>query len=107
MAVPAKRIKRKVRNWCRPCRQGSRLVVRLLAPGDAADLIEESPQRERDDLMNLMDENTRKDVRALLDYRRDVAAGLMDPRFARLRPEASIDEAMRGSPYRCPCCLPI
>ena len=71
-----------------------RLVVRLLAPDDAADLIQESPQRERDNLMNLMDENTRKDVRALLDYRGDVAGGLMDPRFARLRPEESIDEAI-------------
>jgi len=71
-----------------------RLIVRLLAPDDAADLIQESPRREHENLMNLMDENTRKDVTALLDYRGDVAGGLMDPRFARLRPEESIDEAI-------------
>jgi len=71
-----------------------RLIVRLLAPDDAADLIQESPQPEHEGLMNLMDENTRKDVQALLDYRVDVAGGLMDPRFARLRPEESIDEAI-------------
>ena len=71
-----------------------RLIVRLLAPDDAANLIQKSPQREHEGLMNLMDENTRKDVRALLDYRGDVAGGLMDPRFARLRPEESIDEAI-------------
>jgi len=71
-----------------------RLFVRLLAPDDAADLVQSSPKREREDLMNLMDDTTRKDARALLDYRADVAGGLMNPRFARLRPEESIDEAI-------------
>ncbi len=37
---------------------------------------------------------TRQDARALLAYRTDAAGGLMSPRFARLRPEASIDEAI-------------
>jgi magnesium transporter len=71
-----------------------RLLVRLLAPDDGADLIQGSPKHDREDLMNLMDETTRKDVRALLDYRADVAGGLMNPRFARLRPEETIDEAI-------------
>jgi magnesium transporter len=71
-----------------------RLFVRLLAPDDAADLVQSLPKREREDLMNLMDDTTRKDARALLDYRADVAGGLMNPRFARLRPEESIDEAI-------------
>jgi len=73
---------------------GRRLFVRLLAPDDAADFIQASPRNEREDLMNLMDDTTRKDVRALLDYRADVAGGLMNPRFARLRPEETIDEAL-------------
>jgi magnesium transporter len=73
---------------------GRRLFVRLLAPDDAADFIQASPRNEREDLMNLMDDTTRKEVRALLDYRADVAGGLMNPRFARLRPEETIDEAL-------------
>src|SRR5271165_879702 len=71
-----------------------RLYIRLLAPDDAADLIQESPKHERDYLLELLDETTRQDARALLAYREDVAGGLMNPRFARLRPEASIDEAI-------------
>jgi len=71
-----------------------RLFVRLLAPDDAADLIQESPQREHDYLMGLMDDKTRQETRALLDYREDVAGGLMNPRFARLRPEETVDQAI-------------
>jgi magnesium transporter len=71
-----------------------RLYVRLLAPDDAADLIQESPPREREYLMGLMDDMTRQDANALLHYREDVAGGLMNPRFARLRPEETIDEAI-------------
>jgi magnesium transporter len=71
-----------------------RILVRLLAPDHAADFIQASPQHEREGLMNLMDDTTRTDARALLDYRADVAGGLMSPRFARLRPEETIDEAI-------------
>src|SRR5271165_2477771 len=69
-----------------------RLYIRLLAPDDAADLIQESPQRQREYLLELLDDMTRADAKALLDYREDVAGGLMNPRFARLRPEETIDE---------------
>ena len=61
-------------------------VTRLLAPDDAADLIQESPQRDREFLLELLDDMTRQDARALLASREDVAGGLMNPRFARLRP---------------------
>jgi magnesium transporter len=71
-----------------------RLYIRLLTPDDAADLIQESPKHEREYLLELLDDTTRQDARALLAYREDVAGGLMNPRFARLRPEASIDEAI-------------
>jgi magnesium transporter len=71
-----------------------RLCVRLLAPDDAADLIQASPKRAHEELMELMDDKTREEAKALLDYREDVAGGLMNPRFARLRPEASIDQAI-------------
>src|SRR6516164_706857 len=48
----------------------------------------------REYLLELMDDMTRQDARALLAYREDAAGGLINPRFARLRPEASIDEAI-------------
>ena len=71
-----------------------RLYIRLLAPDDAADLIQESPETNREYLLGLMDDTTRQEARALLAYREDVAGGLMNPRFARLRPNATIDEAI-------------
>ncbi len=71
-----------------------RLYIRLLAPDDAADLIQESPLREREYLFGLLDDMTRADAKALFDYREDVAGGLMNPRFARLRPEETIDQAI-------------
>jgi magnesium transporter len=71
-----------------------RLYVRLLPPDDAADVIQASPQREREHLMGLMDDKTRDETKALLDYREDVAGGLMNPRFARLRRDESIEQAI-------------
>jgi magnesium transporter len=71
-----------------------RMIVRLLAPDHAADLLQKSPEGQREHLLELMDDMTRKEAKALLAYREDAAGGLMNPRFARLRPEASIDEAI-------------
>ena len=68
--------------------------IRLLPPDDAADVIQESPEEERDGLLTLLDEPTRKEVAALLAYKEDEAGGLMNPRYARLRPEMSVDEAI-------------
>ena len=68
--------------------------VRLLAPDDAADLIQEAPEEEREGLFGLLDEPTRREVAALLAYAEDDAGGLMNPRFARLRPDMTVDEAI-------------
>jgi magnesium transporter len=68
--------------------------VRLLPPDDAADLIQECPASERDGLQALLDEQTRKEVNALLAYAEDVAGGLMSPRYARVRPTSTADEAI-------------
>ena len=70
-----------------------RLYMRLLAPDDAADVIQDSKEK-RQYLLDLMDDKTMNEVRALLAFREDSAGGLMNPRFARLRPDASIDEAI-------------
>jgi magnesium transporter len=71
-----------------------RLWMRLLPPDDATDLIQETPEEQRPALLNLLDEYTRREVIALLAYKEDEAGGLMSPRFPRLRPDMTIDEAI-------------
>jgi magnesium transporter len=71
-----------------------RLWLRLLPPDDAADLIQQYPPEERADVLDQFDDVTRNDVRALLAYAEDEAGGLMNPRFARVRPEMTAEEAI-------------
>lgn len=68
--------------------------IRLLAPDDAADMLQEVDPEDRDSLLRLLDEATRKEVTALLAYKEDEAGGLMNPRFPRLRPDSTVDEAI-------------
>lgn len=68
--------------------------LRLLEPDDAADVIQEAAEEERESLIALLDEASRKEVRALLAYAEDDAGGLMSPRYARLRAEMNVDEAI-------------
>lgn len=75
--------------------QERRLWIRLLAPDDAADVVQEVSADERRALLGLLDEQTRDEVNALLAYAEDHAGGLMSPRFARLRPEMTVEEAIR------------
>lgn len=72
-----------------------RLWFRLLAPDDAADVIQHVPNSERAAFLEMLDEPTRREVTALLAYAEDAAGGLMSPRFARLRPEMTVGEAIR------------
>jgi magnesium transporter len=72
-----------------------RLWFRLLPPDDAADVVQHAPEAEREGLLGLLDPPTRREVTALLAYAEDAAGGLMSPRFARLRPEMSVGEAIR------------
>jgi magnesium transporter len=71
-----------------------RLWIRLLAPDDAADLIQEAPVEERENLLSLLDESTRREVKGLLDYAEDEAGGLMNTRYSRLRADMTVDEAI-------------
>ncbi len=68
--------------------------MRLLPPDDAADLVQESEPGIRDELLATLDDATRKEVVALMAYAEDQAGGLMDPRFARVRPDMTVDEAI-------------
>jgi magnesium transporter len=71
-----------------------RVWMRLLAPDDAADVLQAAPSENRDELLGLLDTRTRTEVSALLAYAEDEAGGLMNPRFARVRPDATVDEAI-------------
>ncbi len=71
-----------------------RLLMRLLAPDDAADVIQRAHADQREFLLNLLDDSTHREVVALLAYAEDEAGGLMNPRYIRLRPDISVDEAI-------------
>ncbi len=73
--------------------QEARAWLRLLPPDDVADVIQATPLEERGRLLELLDDSARREVVALLAYAEDDAGGLMNPRYARLRPEMSVDEA--------------
>ncbi|MES2855194.1 MAG: magnesium transporter [Bdellovibrionota bacterium] len=72
-----------------------RLWIRFLPPDDACDLIQELPEDMRAEVLSLVDETARREMIALLSYREDEAGGLMSPRFARVRPEMLVAEAIR------------
>jgi magnesium transporter len=72
-----------------------RLWLRLLAPDDAADVIQETDEeQDRSALLAVLDTATRKEVTALMAYEEDEAGGLMSSRFARVRPDMKADEAI-------------
>ena len=77
------------------CPSGERrLWIKLLPPDDAADLVRNASPAEREEMLSLLDEATRSEVKGLLDYLEDQAGGLMNPRYARLRPDMTVDQAI-------------
>ncbi len=68
--------------------------IRLLAPDDLADVIQALPEH-RDEVLSALDGPSRKEVAALLAYAEDEAGGLMNSRFARVRPDMRVDEALK------------
>ena len=71
-----------------------RLWMRLLAPDDAADVVQETPAEDREGVLALLDDATRREVKGLLDYAEDEAGGLMNTRYSRLRADMSVGEAI-------------
>jgi magnesium transporter len=71
-----------------------RLWLRSLPPDDAVDLLQEFDDDERPGLLALLDDGTRREVTVLLAYAEDEAGGLMSSRFAHVRPDMTVDEAV-------------
>ncbi|QDK42479.1 magnesium transporter [Bacteriovorax stolpii] len=69
--------------------------IRLLAPDDIADLIQNLGEETQAEALRYLDYATLVEVKALLAYAEDEAGGLMNSRFARLRPEMTVEEAIR------------
>jgi magnesium transporter len=65
-----------------------------LAPDDAADCVQALPAWAREDFLNCLDAPARAEVVALLGYAEDEAGGLMNPRYARMRPDMLVDDAI-------------
>jgi magnesium transporter len=73
----------------------SRPWMRLLAPDDAADVLQSMEPGERAPFLTLLDAATLGEVIALMAYAEDAAGGVMNPRYMRLRPEISVEVAIR------------
>lgn len=71
-----------------------RIWLRILPPDDVADLIQHVDVEHQVELLALLDFPTLKEVKGLLAYKEDQAGGLMNPRFARVRPDITVDEAI-------------
>lgn len=71
-----------------------RIWLRALAPDDTADVLQALPVEIRWSLIDLLDDSARFEVAGLLAYEEDEAGGLMNPRFPRIRPDASVREAI-------------
>jgi magnesium transporter len=74
--------------------QEVRRWLRVLAPDDLVDLIQEIDEEERPALLAHVDDVRRREVAVLLAYEEDEAGGLMSSRFARVRPDMTVDEAI-------------
>lgn len=79
-----------------PIRQKKKLL-HILPPDDTVDLVQflsgqgESGQ----EVFSLIDDGRRAEIKSLLSYKEDVAGGFMTPRFIRVEPELTIDEALK------------
>jgi magnesium transporter len=69
--------------------------MRFMAPDDAADVLQEAEPERRERLQAMLDGATKREVQALLAYAEDEAGGLMSPRYVRLRPDVTVEVAIR------------
>ena len=68
--------------------------VRLLAADEAAEVIHEASEEQREVLLSLLDDKTRREVKGFLDYQEEQTKGPIKLPYARLRPDMTVDEAI-------------
>jgi len=69
--------------------------IGLLALDDMADYVQLLSKNKKEELLNLLGPSTKKELLALLAYAEDHAGGLMNPRYIYLRPEMTVEQAIR------------
>lgn len=69
--------------------------IRLLPLDETADVIQNLPEEEKSNFLDLLDGETKREVLGLLAYAEDDAGGLMTPHFLRLRPNMEVEVAIR------------
>lgn len=68
--------------------------LRLLPLDDITDFLQNVRPEKQPRVLNLLDERVRHEVTGLLAYAEDVAGGLMNPEYIRLRPHMTMVEAI-------------
>lgn len=71
-----------------------RVWMRLLAPEEALDVIQELPEPERAGILSLLDDKTRRGVKGLMNFIEEQSRGLINQQYVRLRPDMTVDEAV-------------
>ncbi len=70
-------------------------LVHLLPPDDLTDVIQALPEELQAETIDSLEPFLQAEVKALLAYKEDQAGGRMNPRYARLRPEMTVEEGIR------------
>jgi magnesium transporter len=71
------------------------LFIQLLPPDDIAELIQNLEDAMKPFVFKCLDSSTLSEVKAIMAFAEDKAGRVMNPRFARLRPEMTAEEAIR------------
>lgn len=71
-------------------------ILDEMEPDDAADVLAEMEDEQTTELLRLMEPEEAEDVRELLAYADDTAAGLMTTDFIAVAPDLTVSQALRG-----------
>jgi magnesium transporter len=75
--------------------EATRRVLTALDPNRAANLLARLDPEERNACLAALDESLAQELRALAEYPRETAGGLMDPRVTTFRPDATVRDLVR------------
>lgn len=73
-----------------------RAVVNELCADDAADLVDDMPASVVKRILRQADPDMRRMINELLKYPEDTAGSIMTPEFVRLRPDMTVDQAIKS-----------